>query len=1025
MKVNFWRWLFGLALFLGAAGSMQADPRPNIIVILADDLGWADVGFQGQTKILTPELDSLAAQSLRFESAYCPASVCGPTRAALLSGFHSGHTYVDRNGDLNTGFRAEDVFFTERLQDAGYTTGTFGKWGFGADRNDVLIGPNSLPTAHGVEEFYGYLSHKAAHDFTPPQLWRSNASAPNGVVTEPYQGDYSHDEISAEAVNFIRQHAGNDEPFLLYVPYTIPHFDLDDIASLPGYFDAYADVPGASNWSDKAKKFAAMITRMDASIGELVDTLKDPDGDPQTDDGIADNTLIIFSSDNGPTPEDGTPINFFDGNGIYRGGKRDLWDGGVRVPLILCWPGVIEPSVSDRLVDLTDIAPTLAELAGTVMPVGHDGVSLAPMLTGESEQKPKPYTIFEHHEGDGPDADNKNARWAIRRGDYKLIKFSDGTRWLYDLAADPCETTPITNNALRDELTAIALAEQVEQGNEYTVEYRDWTGGDGDAFIDASNWSNSGAPAANWSAELLNQTGTDATANLSTNSVVLGLAIAGQTHCQTLALSPAVTLNARNELRIGARGRVVLDDANLVTNRWVDILPGGELRGGGEITGDVYNQGVLEVSAVEENQAAPPDVDTGEVTAVAFDFSGVQNPSLLTATSTQSEYVNLVMGLSSGSGLGSGSEATDAGNEYNLNGFEASSLNQALAQSDYLSFAMQSIPGVEMTLNSVTFQLWRNGQNAATDYAITSSLDGHASALASLTLDRTDTATHQLTATFAAQEATTGAVEIRLVAWNAISSGNTHFNATEATASFATADEPAPQMLGLSIEGDCRMLPGSELRMAIAGAGEAGVDYAQLLVSGALRARDSRLTITLADGFTPSLGDVFQLVDAGALDAQFSVVLPELPAELAWNTTELNSDGRLKVIARPDFSSWIQGFPLGPNEVGPQDDPEHDFVPNQIEYITGGLPNIADGPTWQTALTESSEKRRLLLEFIRPENRSDAPFVGEVSSDLLNWNPANVTITNLGNGFESIVVTDPVALEDSDTFSRFIQLRAD
>ncbi|WP_269541434.1 sulfatase-like hydrolase/transferase [Cerasicoccus fimbriatus] len=1014
-----WRWSLGLALLLSCPLLQAADARPNIVVILADDLGWADVGFQGQTKTLTPRLDALAEQSLRFESAYCPASVCGPTRAALLSGFHNGHTFVDRNGDL-AGFRAEDVFFTQRLQAAGYTTGAFGKWGFGADRDDHLSAPESVPSAKGVDEFYGYLSHRAAHDYTPPQLWRTDELAAYGIAPEPYSGVYSHDDISAEAVNFIRNHAGDEEPFLLYVPFTIPHFDLDDIASLPGYFDAYADVPGADGWTDKAKKFAAMVTRMDASIGELIDALKDPDGNPATDDGIAENTLIIFSSDNGPTPEDNTPINFFDGNGIYRGGKRDLWDGGVRVPLIACWPGVIEPGVSPRLVDLTDIAPTLAELAETTMPPGHDGISLVPLLTGSGEQKPKPYAIFEHHEGDGPDSDSKDPRWAIRRGDDKLIKFADGTRWLYDLSVDPGETTPIDNVSLIDELTAIALAEQVEQGNAYTVEYRQWVGIDGDYFHTAANWNPIGVPAENWSASLVNNDATDASALLQSGVAVLGLEVDGVTHTQTLQLAPSAMLDARNELRIGARGRVLLDRADLVTNRWVDIRPGGELRGVGNITGTVYNEGVIEVSD-GSTSTPPPAVDTGEITALTFDFTGVQNQAIQ-AASAQSEYVQLAAGLSYGAGVAEANAATNAGDEFNLNGFETSSLSQAMAQGDYLSFALQSMPGIEMALRSVTFQLWRNGANAATDYAITTSLDGHSSALATLSLNSGDTATHALTASWLAT-ATTEPVEIRLVAWNAVNSGNTHFNACTTTANFATADEPPSADKVLAVEGDCFILPGGALRMVIDGHGVAGVDYPQLSVSGQLRAADCILAIEL-DAFTPALDQVFQLLLADTLDAEFRVSLPALPDHLAWDTTELNSHGRLEVIARPDFSSWINGFPFAPGENGLDDDPENDQVTNQFEYLTGGLPDVSDGPNWLTQWIVSADKRHLQIQFTRPENRSDLPLSGAVSDDLQQWSPAALSITNLGNGMESVVITDPVALEDAPN-ARFIQLRSE
>ena len=446
--------------------------QPNIIHIFADDLGWGSVGFNGQTRILTPNLDALAAGGMKFNNAYA-ASVCGPARAMLYSGYHNGHTLVDRNSNLNgSTFRSVGQTVGDYLQTAGYKTALFGKGGFGGTSrsgalrsNPTVDDPDALPINQGFQTFYGYIDHGRAHSYQVDSLWTSTEPFDdngNGIdeVGEKYQpnadnglwlektgnnsansnANYTADLVTQKSLAYIETQAGSGQPFYMEYASTVPHFDIDALRNYPGYFEDYVVgdpstgveiVPGASSWSNKQKAYAAMITHLDKAVGELVAKLDDPNGDGNNSDSVLSNTLILFTSDNGPTPEDGSPINFFDASGGKRGGKRDLWDGGINVPTVAYWQGTIAPGQTSNLyTDLSDFMPTALEVAGVEGRVGLDGVSILHELTGQGIVRKKDYLVQEHHEGNGPDSDGKNARWAIIKDDHKLIKYSDGDRVL-------------------------------------------------------------------------------------------------------------------------------------------------------------------------------------------------------------------------------------------------------------------------------------------------------------------------------------------------------------------------------------------------------------------------------------------------------------------------------------------------------------------------------------------------------------------------------------------------------------------
>lgn len=401
----------------------QEKRAPNVVLILADDLGYGDLGCYGQKRIRTPRLDRMAAEGLRFRNFYAGATVCAPSRCVLMTGLHTGHCWIRGNARLD--LRPQDVTVAEVLKPAGYATGLVGKWGLGAE------GSAGVPTRQGFDSFFGYLDQRHAHNYYPEFLFRNeqrvklrnvvpNADAVGaGVATK--QVDYSHDLFAAEALAFLEQH--REGPFFLYLSLTIPHANNE--AGKQGMeapeLGEYAD----RDWPAPQKGHAAMISRMDRDIGRLLDKLKEL--------GIDEQTLVLFSSDNGPHGEGGNDPNFNHSSGGLRGIKRDLYEGGIRVPTIARWPGTIQPGVSDHIGYFADVLPTLADLAGTATPDGLDGVSFAPTLLGrEQDQAKHEFLYWEFYERRGSQA--------VRQGKWKAVRSPvDAAVELYDLEADPAE----------------------------------------------------------------------------------------------------------------------------------------------------------------------------------------------------------------------------------------------------------------------------------------------------------------------------------------------------------------------------------------------------------------------------------------------------------------------------------------------------------------------------------------------------------------------------------------------------------
>jgi arylsulfatase A len=414
----------------------DATRAPNIIFILADDLGYGDLGVYGQRTIQTPRLDQMAQEGIRFTDHYSGSPVCAPARSVLMTGQHTGRTRVRGNHGVNrhgeqvrVPLRAEDVTVAEVLKEAGYVTGMIGKWGLGEP------GSTGVPEAQGFDYFFGFLNQQHAHTYHPEYVWRNRERVVLAGNRDGARGEHVHELLTEEALAFVERH--RRRPFFLYVPYTFPHAEL---APPPNSLTPYVDTNGSSIFPETPfagaatyapqpmpnAAYAAMVTRLDRDVGLILDRLREL--------GLAENTLVLFSSDNGPAREGGAEPDFFTSSGPLRGIKRDLYEGGIRVPTIAWWPGRIAAgSVTEHPSAFWDFLPTAAELAGVTPPAGLDGISYLPTLLGQP-QPAHEYLYWELVLGG-------DARQAVRMGSWKAVRYGEEQPIeLYDLEADPGET---------------------------------------------------------------------------------------------------------------------------------------------------------------------------------------------------------------------------------------------------------------------------------------------------------------------------------------------------------------------------------------------------------------------------------------------------------------------------------------------------------------------------------------------------------------------------------------------------------
>ncbi|MCO5285362.1 MAG: arylsulfatase [Chitinophagaceae bacterium] len=438
--------IFGLLWLIDLPACAQQEYRkPNIILIVADDLGFGDIQPYGQKLIKTPNLSRLADEGMRFTQFYAGTSVCAPSRSSLMTGLHTGHTFIRGNMELEPEGQypiPEDIpTFTSVLKKAGYTTGLFGKWGLGP------VGSSGDPLLHGIDRFYGFNCQRQSHRYYPTHLWDNDRKVvlnENGNLQ--FTHTYAPDLIQHEAGKFLDEHA--KEPFLLMLTYTLPHAELmvPDDSIFRYYKGKFAEHSFRGNdYGPKAKisgyasqdfpraTFAAMVTRLDFYVGEIMDKVEEL--------GLSENTIIMFTSDNGPHREGGADPGFFKSSGVLRGLKRDLYEGGIRVPFIVRWPGKVKAgTVNDQVGAFWDIFPTLADLSGATTPSGLDGISLVPLLVGRSGAKHHTYLYWEFHEDGGKQAVRKGKWKAVRSG---IVNNPNATIELFDLDKDPSEASNI------------------------------------------------------------------------------------------------------------------------------------------------------------------------------------------------------------------------------------------------------------------------------------------------------------------------------------------------------------------------------------------------------------------------------------------------------------------------------------------------------------------------------------------------------------------------------------------------------
>lgn len=398
--------------------------KPNIIYIMADDLGYFDLGCYGQEKIKTPNIDQLAEDGMRFTQCYAGSTVCAPSRSVLMTGQHTGHTRIRDNfakvGGVkvmdNRGLqrrpclKKEDTTVAELLKDAGYKTGITGKWG--------LAEPNTsgVPNKKGFDRWFGYLNQRRAHTYYPPYLWQNEEKVILEKNKYNQRGTYSHNLFTQYALDFIKDN--RKEPFFLYLPYTIPH----------GSWEIPDDSPYSNkSWSQKARNFAAMVTLLDKDVGRIMDLLKKL--------GLYEDTVIFFCSDNGG----GSRFqDIFNSNGPFRGYKGDLYEGGLRIPMIVSWPGEIPAGeVNDETWYFADFLPTAADIAGIDIPDDVDGVSILPTLLEKNQNLKDRYLYWEHF---------SNFKQAVRKGKWKAVRFGlEEPLELYNLAKDIGEENNVSD----------------------------------------------------------------------------------------------------------------------------------------------------------------------------------------------------------------------------------------------------------------------------------------------------------------------------------------------------------------------------------------------------------------------------------------------------------------------------------------------------------------------------------------------------------------------------------------------------
>jgi arylsulfatase A-like enzyme len=630
--------LTAILVALPLAAQAQSPGRPNIVFILADDMGYGDLGVTGQStraalglpSFATPNIDSIAQSGVQFTNMYAGAPSCTPSRLSILTGFHQAHVISDRAEnaiDIRGG--DEDRTWAQSMQQIGYETGFFGKWHLGGFTGSGFIRtPGAIPNAKGFEQGIGNLGvpRQETHWVISETTGYAVAQTPPDP-TWPGPGpqrQYLDNIVTDRVVDFIEAKSNSGQPFMAYVPLTGPHTPLEQVPQ----DHPYVNMP----WGKSARDYAGMMYYLDKQVGQILRAIDDPNGDGDTSDSVAANTLVLFASDNGPNTAvaDGYTPEFFDSNSIYAGTKFTTWEGGIRSPFLARWTGTIAPGTvnSEFVGSFADIMPTFADVAGFDAPLGIDGRSmLSDLIGGTPSERPDAHVWNASREIGAGSPGN----FAVRVGDWKLMKNMptsanpNVTYRLHNLAADPKELSNLS--AVRPDivsaLAAIGFAEGYdrepigpiagtpslnETKNTYFTQYKNWSPGNGSQdFFAPSNWSggtkyneyvapdaatfppeaqnwNTG-PADNWLVQMRNDGEADQAVTIERNAWILALGLKGDAKTMSLEVAPGVQLRAQNGFRIEGNGLLRLNGGELNTVRELDIREGGVLEGYGRATG--------------------------------------------------------------------------------------------------------------------------------------------------------------------------------------------------------------------------------------------------------------------------------------------------------------------------------------------------------------------------------------------------------------------------------------------------------
>ncbi|MFT3784929.1 MAG: sulfatase-like hydrolase/transferase [Tepidisphaeraceae bacterium] len=847
----------------------------------------------------------------------------------------------------------EDYLVGQTALAAGYQTAFYGKWGVGGsdgtatttDPNDpanlrsnpTIIYPESTPNNHGFQQFLAEMYTQRAHNHFVDSLWSSNGSGgitlvPTGNTLVSGQfgtNNYAHytDDLFADkTTSFIREKAVAGQPFYAEFDPQAPHAEFLGLEQTPGWFDDYANVPGASSWTAQQKGFAAAITRLDKQVGQIIAALEDPNGDGNKTDSVMSNTVVVFTSDNGD--QGAAWSDPFDASGPFRGQKQTLYEGGMRVPMIVRWDGVVQPGTTDssNRIDLADWMPTVAELTGGEAPVGVDGSSFMPLLTGQGVRKDRQFLAYENHGGGAINGTNNSPVWAVVKGDFKLIKLTNTVSGadvfeLYNITSDISEATNLVNNAayasMVASLKALATAEYLDGGFGTAVNYIRYDGPATGSLNLAANWDQNTAPNVLSSATVRANSGTSVV-TVDGDIATLGFESSAATGAsQTTRVSRGKTLSGRNEIRIGSSGRLQLDMGTLSTTRWLDVRSGGTLSGDGVVNAaNVYVSGKVApgLPAGLAAPSTPTPVSTGVIDAAVFNFSGIQNTPV-SATSTLSQHATVAAPVDYGPGTypRSDTTSTDAGNELNVAGWsQSTTLQSALDGSDYVSFAIAPVNGIEMKLSSASFRVWRNGVNSPKQFAILTNLDGFAAnaalaGSASVFTDSGDTAQHTITGTYGGSTWASGSIEVRLYGWETLTTQtNAHVNAASLRASFRSLPNATIDATGaLTINGSYQHVAGSTLALDLGGVSNAdplNPQFDHVTVNGRAVLAGT-LALTSLAGFNPSSSDRLTILSATAIDGRFTNVTGQSVSATKWLVPVYTSTSVQLALALPGDSN--------------------------------------------------------------------------------------------------------------------------